>query len=144
MGRSFGMRGCTGFVGVCAGPVAWVLERCATPCARDVTQHLGDCHKQMTAVGKGVQGNFDPTALYAAPTKVAEETIEMLWEAFGEAACLPTSYIANLGMCLWNLYSLPNDKPALAFFFLSAYVFLRAYVRKTCSDLFSLQTHGSP
>nr|QHH26530.1 uroporphyrinogen decarboxylase [Euglena longa] len=63
----------------------------------DQTLDLGESHRAMTAVGKGVQGNVAPTTLYAPPAKVKELVHEHLSEAFGEAGQIPTRYIANLG-----------------------------------------------
>jgi len=63
----------------------------------DPTLDLGEVHRKMTAVGKGVQGNMAPTALYAPKEKVSETVKETLEEAFGDGSVLPKRYIFNLG-----------------------------------------------
>ena len=65
--------------------------------ALDPSMNLGQSHEEMSRHQKGVQGNFDPTALYAPKERLAELTKEMLHEAFGDGSSLPTRYICNLG-----------------------------------------------
>ncbi len=59
--------------------------------ALDSSMDLGRCHTQMTAVGKGVQGNMDPTVLYAPPAKITEIVTNHLQAAFGHMSSLPTA-----------------------------------------------------
>lgn len=59
---------------------------------------LGAGHRALAPVGKAVQGNLDPAALYAPKEEVARLATEMLADAFGPGAAVPTRYIANLGV----------------------------------------------
>lgn len=63
--------------------------------ALDSSLDLGECHKMMTAKGKSIQGNFDPTTLYAPPQKIHEIVTSSLKKAFGDK--VPTNYIGNMG-----------------------------------------------
>eukprot|EP00667_Euglena_gracilis_P010774 EG_transcript_10984 len=63
--------------------------------ALDSSVDLGSCHRQMAAKGKAIQGNFDPTVLYAPPEKISAIVGEELKKSFGGS--VPTKYIANMG-----------------------------------------------
>jgi uroporphyrinogen decarboxylase len=65
--------------------------------ALDSSLDLGACHEKMTSKGKGVQGNLDPTVLYAPPEKITELVADKLQKAFGDGSKIPTKYIANMG-----------------------------------------------
>lgn len=65
--------------------------------ALDSSVDLGKCYSEMVAAGKGVQGNLDPTVLYAPPAKITEIVSQRLQAAFGTMDTVPTKYIANMG-----------------------------------------------
>jgi len=63
--------------------------------ALDSSLDLGKCHKMMEDKGKAIQGNFDPTTLYAPPDKIREIVGTTLKAAYGDK--VPTKYIGNMG-----------------------------------------------
>jgi len=65
--------------------------------ALDSSMDLGECYKTITAKGKSIQGNLDPTVLYAPPQKIKDIVGRQLVAAFGSEGKVPSKYIANMG-----------------------------------------------